>query len=65
VSVPWGLRPVPSFTVSALMVAGAAWFLVALQLHGAAGIAERVLTTGQSVWPVVVVASCLVHARRP
>lgn len=61
---PWALRPLPSYTVSALIVAGAAWFLIALELHDAAGIAERVLTTAQSLWPVVVVVSCLLHARR-
>lgn len=61
---PWGLRPAPSFTVSALMVVGAAWFLIELQVHGAAGVAERVLTIVQSLWPVVVVVSCLRHPRR-
>ncbi|SEO43944.1 Protein of unknown function [Actinacidiphila rubida] len=61
---PWALRPVPSYTVSALIGAGAAWFLVALELHSAPGIAERVLTTVQSLWPVIVVGSCLLHARR-
>ena len=59
---PWGLRPIPSFTVSGLIVLGAAWFLVALQLHGAPGIAERVLTAAQALWPVVVAVSCLFHS---
>ena len=59
---PWGLRPVPSVTVSALMVAGAAWFLIELQTNGAAGVAERILTAAQSLWPVVVVVSCLRHS---
>ncbi|MFI1097560.1 DUF998 domain-containing protein [Streptomyces sp. NPDC020917] len=63
-NTPWGLRTVPSLTASALMVAGAAWFLVELQLRGAAGIAERVLTAGQALWPVVVVVSCLFTPRR-
>ncbi|WP_333770568.1 DUF998 domain-containing protein [Streptomyces sp. IBSBF 2435] len=61
---PWGLRPVPSLMGSALMVLGAAWFLVELQLHGAAGVAERVLTIAQSLWPIVVVVSCLRHPAR-
>ncbi|MFG1805605.1 DUF998 domain-containing protein [Streptomyces sp. NPDC049040] len=61
---PWGLRRVPSFTVSGLMVLGAGWFLIELQVHGAAGVAERVLTIVQSLWPVVVVVSCLRHPRR-
>jgi hypothetical protein len=41
------------------MAAGAAWFLIELYLHGVAGVAERVVTTLQSVWPFVVVVSCL------
>jgi hypothetical membrane protein len=61
---PWGLRTVPSLVVSTLMVLGAAWFLIELQTHGAAGVAERVLTAAQSLWPVVVVVSCLRHSSR-
>ncbi|HEY3482921.1 MAG TPA: DUF998 domain-containing protein, partial [Streptomyces sp.] len=56
---PWGLRPAPSLTVSALMIAGGAWFLFELQTDGPAGVAERILTAAQSLWPVVVVVSCL------
>ncbi|TQK44264.1 uncharacterized protein DUF998 [Streptomyces sp. SLBN-118] len=56
---PWGLRPAVSIVVSALMWVGAAWFLIELHGHGAAGIAERVLTSAQSLWPFLVVASCL------
>jgi hypothetical protein len=44
---------------SLLMLAAAGWFLVALRGHGAAGLAERVLTTYQSVWPLIVVLCCL------
>ncbi|SEG40423.1 Protein of unknown function [Actinacidiphila yanglinensis] len=61
---PWGLRFVPSVVVSGLMWVGAAWFLVEVEINGAAGVAERVVTSGQALWPVVVVASCLWHARR-
>lgn len=61
---PWGLRPVPSLAATGMMVLGAAWFLVELQMHGAAGVAERVVTIVQSLWPVVVVVSCLRHGRR-
>ncbi|MFJ9411531.1 DUF998 domain-containing protein [Streptomyces sp. NPDC101393] len=60
---PWALRPAASITATALMGLGAASFLIELQGHGAAGVAERVLTTAQSLWPFVVVASCLRHAR--
>ncbi|WP_370101384.1 DUF998 domain-containing protein [Streptacidiphilus sp. MAP12-20] len=55
----WGLRPVLSVTVTALFLLGALWFLEELWGHGAAGLVERLLTTGQAVWPLVVVGSCV------
>ncbi|MFF5369873.1 DUF998 domain-containing protein [Streptomyces sp. NPDC013187] len=58
-AVPWALRPFPSLGATAVMAAGAAWFLIELHLHGVAGVAERAVTTLQSVWPFVVVVSCL------
>ncbi|MEV0241727.1 DUF998 domain-containing protein [Streptomyces sp. NPDC050674] len=58
-AVPWALRPFPSLGATAVMAAGAAWFLIELHLHGVAGVAERAVTTMQSVWPFVVVLSCL------
>ncbi|MET9580420.1 DUF998 domain-containing protein [Streptomyces sp. DT199] len=58
-AVPWALRPFPSLGATAVMAVGAAWFLVELHLHGVAGVAERAVTTLQSVWPFVVVLSCL------
>ncbi|MFI0941332.1 DUF998 domain-containing protein [Streptomyces sp. NPDC021020] len=61
---PWGLRPVPSWVVTALMLVGAAWFVVENQRHGPAGVAERVVTGATAVWPVVVVISCLRHRPR-
>lgn len=64
-AAPWGLRPVLSIVVCALMGVGAAWFLIELHREGAVGVAERVLTAAQTVWPFVVVASCLRHSRRP
>lgn len=60
---PWALRPAPAFVATGVMVAGAVWFLVEMHLHGAAGVAERVVTALQSVWPFVVVTSCLRHCR--
>lgn len=57
-SAPWGLRPGPSVGAAVLMWVGGAWFLLALFLLGTAGAAERVLTFGQSFWPLVVVVSC-------
>jgi hypothetical protein len=62
-AAPWGLRPATSIGVSALLCVGAAWFLIELHTHGAAGIAERVLTAAQNLWPFVVVASCLRYSR--
>ena len=61
-AVPWALRPAASAAATALMVVGAAWFLVETQRHGVAGVAERVVTVLQSVWPFVVVTSCLRRA---
>ncbi|NBE54292.1 DUF998 domain-containing protein [Streptomyces boluensis] len=58
-SAPWGLRPTLSLAACTLMGVGALWFLIELQRQGAAGVAERVLTTVQTVWPFVVVTSCL------
>lgn len=64
-AAPWALRPVPSFAATAVMVVGAAWFLLEMHRHGAAGVAERVVTALQSLWPFVVVTSCLRHRRSP
>jgi hypothetical membrane protein len=58
-TAPWGLRPAPSAVASTLMWAGGAWFLFELRVHDAPGVAERVLTFVQSLWPFLVVASCL------
>ncbi|MGW7267837.1 DUF998 domain-containing protein [Streptomyces sp. NPDC054842] len=60
---PWALRRVPSITVTAIMLVGAAWFVVETQRHGAAGVAERFVTALQSCWPFVVVASCLLESK--
>lgn len=63
-SAPWALRPVPSVAVTTLMTIGAGWFLLETVRHGAAGVAERAVVCLQSVWPLVVVASCLLYRRR-
>ncbi|WP_320781115.1 DUF998 domain-containing protein [Streptomyces sp. CRN 30] len=62
--VPWALRPVPAIAVSVAMTAGGIWFMVAMQRGGAAGLAERLVTTAQSAWPLVVVVSCRRSAAR-
>ncbi|EGX60044.1 integral membrane protein [Streptomyces zinciresistens K42] len=61
---PWGLRPAPAVAATLLMLLSAVWFLVELHLQGAAGVAERLVTAIQSLWPFVVVASCLRHRYR-
>ncbi|MFJ5290706.1 DUF998 domain-containing protein [Streptomyces sp. NPDC088348] len=57
----WGLRPDVAIAVSAAMCACAVWFLVGLQLQGLPGVAERVLTFAQALWPFLVVVSCWPH----
>lgn len=61
---PWGLRPGVGIAASVVMCLGGAWFLIELQGNGAAGVAERALTTAQSLWPFVVVLSCVRHPWR-
>lgn len=61
---PWPLRTTPSVTVTAALFAGALWFLYILRHHGPIGSAERVLTTAQTVWPLVVAVACVWHAAR-
>lgn len=61
-SAPWAIRPAPAVLVTASMLVGAGWFVIALRDHGAAGVAERLLTTAQSFWPLIVAVSCLRHA---
>ncbi|GAA3784900.1 DUF998 domain-containing protein [Streptomyces phyllanthi] len=63
-AAPWGLRPVPALAGTALMSVTAAWFLIEAQTDGAIGVAERVVTSLQSLWPFVVVVSCFRHPGR-
>ncbi|MGW0712507.1 DUF998 domain-containing protein [Streptomyces sp. NPDC002643] len=60
-AAPWALRPAPSLAATAVMGAGAAWFVIEMHRHGAPGVAERCVTSFQSLWPFVVVVSCLRH----
>ncbi|MDN0199224.1 DUF998 domain-containing protein [Streptomyces sp. S.PNR 29] len=61
---PWALRPAPSIVATALMGVAAGWFLIEIHGHGVIGIAERLVTFLQSLWPFVVVASCLRRSDR-
>ncbi|WP_370255257.1 DUF998 domain-containing protein [Streptomyces sp. V4I8] len=58
-AAPWGLRPAPSLTATSLMLVSAVWFMFEMHQGGADGVAERLVTALQSLWPFVVVASCL------
>jgi hypothetical membrane protein len=63
--VPWGLRPRPSFAAVAVLVVLVTWFgLELLTRGGQAGLAERLFGAAQALWPLAVVASCLMAARR-
>ncbi|MFG3407992.1 DUF998 domain-containing protein [Streptomyces sp. NPDC048142] len=55
---PWWLRLDVSLAASALMCASALWFLAELQNAGVPGVAERVVTFSQALWPFLVVVSC-------
>ncbi|MEV3987492.1 DUF998 domain-containing protein [Streptomyces sp. NPDC049837] len=63
-AAPWALRPVASMVATAVMLAGAVWFVIEMRQQGAAGVAERLVTFLQSLWPFVVVTSCLRHSGR-
>jgi hypothetical protein len=57
-SAPWALRLEFSAPFTVIVAAAAAWFLLELHAHGEAGLAERVVTGLQALWPVIVVV-CL------
>lgn len=54
---PWALRLTISTLFTATVAVSAAWFLFELHDHGAAGLAERVVTSLQALWPLIVVTS--------
>ena len=60
-SAPWALRTSVAVGASVLMWLIGLWFVITLQTSGPDGIAERVLTSAQTVWPLFVVTSCLIH----
>ncbi|MFE5667142.1 DUF998 domain-containing protein [Streptomyces niveus] len=59
---PWGLRFTVALVATALMCLCALWFVFELREGKAPGIAERVVTVVQAVWPLVVAVSCRVWA---
>jgi len=60
---PWALHLAPAVLVTLAMLAGAAWFMIEIQHHGLAGVPERLVTSVQAAWPLVVALSCVRHAR--
>jgi hypothetical membrane protein len=58
-TAPWALRTWLSTLVTVVLLLTALWFLFELRGHGIAGVAERVVTGAEALWPFVVVASCL------
>lgn len=58
--VPWGLRFKVALIASVLMCLCALWFVFELQNGKSPGVAERVVTFVQAVWPLVVAVSCRV-----
>jgi len=64
-SVPWGLRPVVSAGAVVVLLVLVAWFGTELITGGGlAGLAERVFGGGLALWPLTVVASCRLAARK-
>ncbi|MFD3920922.1 DUF998 domain-containing protein [Streptomyces sp. NPDC058595] len=57
-TVPWGLRFRVAIVASALMCVCALWFVFELRNGKAPGVAERVVTFVQALWPLVVAVSC-------
>jgi Protein of unknown function (DUF998) len=58
-SVPGGLRPAVSAVAAGALLALLVWFAAELMTRGGqVGLAERVLTEAQAVWPLAVVLTC-------
>jgi hypothetical membrane protein len=58
-SVPGGLRPAVSAVAAGALLGLLVWFAVELMTRGGqVGLAERVLTEAQAVWPLAVVLTC-------
>ena len=63
-AAPWPLRRGISVGFTVLVLGSAVWFLVALNGHGDAGFAERVVIGLQAVWPLVVASGLRYSARQ-
>ena len=57
--MPGGLRPAVSAVAAGALLGLLVWFAVELVTRGGqVGLAERVLTEAQAVWPLAVVLTC-------
>jgi hypothetical protein len=64
-SVPRGLRPAVSFAATGTLLSLLVWFGLELVTGGRqVGLAERVLTEAQALWPLAVVLTCRQSTRR-
>jgi hypothetical membrane protein len=62
--VPFGLRPVAAYATTTVTLVFLAWFTIELFNGAQLGLAERAVTTDQSIWPLLVVLSVLVANQR-
>ena len=63
--VPWALRPTVAVGVAVVIVVILAWFAAELMTGGTQiGLAERVAGEAQALWPLLVVVSCRLAAKR-
>jgi hypothetical membrane protein len=63
---PWGLRVAPAVAAVVLQFALLAWFGTELILGAhQVGLAERIMGGAQAAWPLAVVLSCYLPARKP
>jgi hypothetical membrane protein len=61
---PFGLRPVAAYATTAVTLATLLWFTLELFNGPQLGLAERTVTTDQSIWPLVVVVSVVLTSQR-
>lgn len=61
---PPGLRPAAGYGAAAVTLALALWFAAQLPGGEQLGLAERALTAGQALWPLVVTLSVLIASRQ-
>jgi len=62
---PAALRPQAAWTYGLVTIGLLLWFTTQLFSGDMLGLAERVITADQSLWPLIVVMSVLVAQRRP